>query len=272
VSGALSRLRDIYQDPLLVRVGRSSELSPRALKLKEKVEPVCLDLEDLFEDKAFDPKTDEYHFVIAVPDYLAFFISVNLIEKIHKESLSVKLHFQNVSVELSDRFKDHSIDLAVCGDFGLWSDELCSEKVFDDETVAVVSSNHPLLQKSCVSKKDLLDYPGIHFDASCFSRSDSIYRTQNTNYSLVDWDPDMQVSSGQVVDQLHVCAATESIARLPKSTYLYFKRMLPIASLNVEGESTPYETKMFWSQEQDQSEANQWLRNEIKGALDKLDY
>jgi DNA-binding transcriptional LysR family regulator len=47
-SNALARLREIYNDPLLVRVGRSYDLSPLALQLVVPVQAASQDLNAIF--------------------------------------------------------------------------------------------------------------------------------------------------------------------------------------------------------------------------------
>ncbi len=75
VSGALARLREVLDDPLLVRVGRSMRLTPRAQSMRPQMEQICAEIERLFQERSFDPATADNYFVIAAPDYLAFLLS-----------------------------------------------------------------------------------------------------------------------------------------------------------------------------------------------------
>ena len=49
MSGALARLRLILDDPLLVRVGRSMRLTPRAERLRRQLDEICGQVEVLFQ-------------------------------------------------------------------------------------------------------------------------------------------------------------------------------------------------------------------------------
>ena len=79
VSGALARLHEVLDDPLLVRVGRSMRSRRRAEKMKLHVEHICSEIEQLFEPEVFDPGTADIAFVVAAPDYLAFLLSKALL-------------------------------------------------------------------------------------------------------------------------------------------------------------------------------------------------
>lgn len=271
VSGALARLREIYDDPILVRVGRSSQLSPLAMKLKEKVEKACSSLEEVFQEDRFDPAHSEYHFWVAAPDYLVFLITRKLIGRLHKEAPFINVHFVDVPVDLSDQLHDRSIDLAVCADFNLWPN-LNSEKLYDEQTIAVVASGHPLLDKEDISVDDLLDYPCTFYDPSQSSRPTKIYAPVHTNIPIMEWNPKMQVSTGQVVDQLFICSETDTVARVPQSIFNYLEKKLRISPLLVNDKSASSTTRMFWSEEQGSSEPGKWLRKVIKESIDDCNF
>jgi hypothetical protein len=65
VSGALARLREVFKDELLVRVGRRLEPTPLALRLVEPVQQAIQDLEGLHSLRdRFDPTTERRTFRI----------------------------------------------------------------------------------------------------------------------------------------------------------------------------------------------------------------
>ncbi len=57
MSGALARLRILLDDPLLVRVGRTMRLTPRAVRMREQLDEICDCIEQFFQPEAFDPST-----------------------------------------------------------------------------------------------------------------------------------------------------------------------------------------------------------------------
>ena len=71
MSGALARLRELLNDPLLVRAGRSMQLTPRALRMRKLLEEVCAQIELLFQPESFDPSTAKINFRVAAPDYIS---------------------------------------------------------------------------------------------------------------------------------------------------------------------------------------------------------
>ncbi|MCB9622982.1 MAG: LysR family transcriptional regulator [Sandaracinus sp.] len=71
-SHALARLRELFGDPLLVRVGRGLAPTPRAEALRAPLERVLADVRRLLRERpAFDPATSRRRFVLLCPDLLA---------------------------------------------------------------------------------------------------------------------------------------------------------------------------------------------------------
>lgn len=70
MSNALGRLREYFDDPLLVQVGRSMESTPRAEVLREAVHDVLLRIDTTVSAlPEFDPSTSEREFTMFVSDF-----------------------------------------------------------------------------------------------------------------------------------------------------------------------------------------------------------
>ncbi|MCV6620085.1 LysR family transcriptional regulator, partial [Streptococcus suis] len=71
VSNALARLRELLDDPLLVRAGRAMQPTPRALSLEAPIRHALQQIEhSLIAGEAFDPARSHQRFRIAVTDYV----------------------------------------------------------------------------------------------------------------------------------------------------------------------------------------------------------
>ncbi|SEB18862.1 LysR family transcriptional regulator [Variovorax sp. YR216] len=71
MSGVLSRLRDYFEDPLLVPLGRSMQLTPRAESLIDPVRNIILQVDATLGVKPeFEPATAHRHFRVIASDYV----------------------------------------------------------------------------------------------------------------------------------------------------------------------------------------------------------
>jgi LysR family transcriptional regulator, nod-box dependent transcriptional activator len=91
MSGALARLRDHFDDPLLVQVGRRMELTPRAELLRDAVHDVLLRIDTtIAAQPAFEPATSEREFRLSTSDYTLLTLMPEVMALAHREAPRVR--------------------------------------------------------------------------------------------------------------------------------------------------------------------------------------
>ncbi len=70
MSRNLARLRDLFNDDLLVRVGNQMLLTERAETLKNELDAALAGLEQLLQGEEFSPAVTPMHFRVAAPDFV----------------------------------------------------------------------------------------------------------------------------------------------------------------------------------------------------------
>jgi DNA-binding transcriptional LysR family regulator len=262
MSGALARLRDQFRDPLLIRAGRKMHLTPRALRMRKQLDEICVQIDSFFQPECFDPATATDRFVIAAPDYMALLLSGALINRLASEAPGLRIKFVDVPIDLPVWMDESLIDLAVCGDFGLWP-ELRREHLFWNRVVAAVAPDHPVLKQLPVSSKDLLKYPSLHYDIS------SAHSTKETNIITgipsLDWRS--QISTSQFSDAVLLAVKSPIVARAPASLVDQLAERLSLVSIELVGEETKINESMFWTPIHNAAPEHMWLRKLIKQCL-----
>jgi DNA-binding transcriptional LysR family regulator len=112
-SHALARLRDVFGDPLLVRIGRGLALTPRAEALRVPLDRVLADVRRLFrESPAFEPVTSTRRFVLLCPDLLAPVLP-DLLAVLEREAPHVDLAVEQPTGDVRAWLDDGRADLAI---------------------------------------------------------------------------------------------------------------------------------------------------------------
>lgn len=156
MSRALSRLRALLDDPILVRRGRAMRATPRAERLGPKVKQLLEQVhETLFDHEVFDPATCKRLFTIAASDYCGLVILPRLIARIAGVAPGVGIRVRPLSRlmigpgEASGMVAgllDGTLDLAV-GTFPQVPDSLARADLFHDDFVCAVRAGHPKVKK-----------------------------------------------------------------------------------------------------------------------------
>ncbi|MFT3768958.1 MAG: LysR family transcriptional regulator [Minicystis sp.] len=141
-SHTLSRLRDLFGDPLLVRDGNTMAPTPRA----EEILPALRDALGRCEDvlagpAAFDPRRAARRFVLLLSDYAAELISGPLLEALSRDAPHVDLEVYPARRDFARALAD-DVDLALSPA----AEDLpgiVTSRAFSDEFVCVLRKGHP---------------------------------------------------------------------------------------------------------------------------------
>jgi DNA-binding transcriptional LysR family regulator len=141
-SHALTRLRELYGDPLLVRSGSKLELTPRALALLPVITRALADLQStITREPAFDPRSSEREFRLGADDYTQAMLVPLLLAYLEQHAPSINLsivHAPNL-LQLVD---EGQVDLATTVGKVVPS-PLKSQELFTEGFVCMVRKRHP---------------------------------------------------------------------------------------------------------------------------------
>jgi DNA-binding transcriptional LysR family regulator len=142
-SHALARLRDIFGDPLLVRVRSGMELTPRAEGLRAPLAETLDRVRGLFVAERFEPATSTRRFVVVMSDHLVYLIIPALLARLAVQAPGVVVDVtpwrgpEAMTDELA-----RSIDLVVvCTSDGMAG--FHRQRLFGDRDAIAVRSGHP---------------------------------------------------------------------------------------------------------------------------------
>lgn len=115
VSGALSRLRSLFNDELLVRSGGQMLPTPRALELERTLGQALGDVHAaLFQVPAFDPRTIVRTVTIGMPDWVDTWLLPPLLAALSRDAPNVRVRIVETDpYTVSDMLANESIELAV---------------------------------------------------------------------------------------------------------------------------------------------------------------
>lgn len=100
MSNALTRLRDYFNDPLLVKVGRRMELTPRAEAIRAPVRDIMVRLEATIDTvPSFDPAESDREFTILLSDYTMAVLMPQVLALAQKEAGRVRFRLLSQTAE-----------------------------------------------------------------------------------------------------------------------------------------------------------------------------
>jgi LysR family transcriptional activator of mexEF-oprN operon len=257
-SGALARLRTLLGDPLLVQVGRSMRLTPRATELIGPLEQLCGALEELLRNDEFDPAHTEREFVVAAPDFVTLLTGNRLMAELREVAPKVSVSFTDISPDLADRLAAGAVDIGVVDlSWSTWKG-VAEEVVYTDRSAAVVSCDHPLAVGGTFTAEALERYPQVRWRS---------HAPATAQPSLLPSPSSVPIYTRNFSALPLLALQSDCVAIVPRRFALWMADILPLAVLELPYPTRPIEVGMLWSTVHESDPAHRWFRRVFERVL-----
>jgi DNA-binding transcriptional LysR family regulator len=145
-SHALGRLRDFFQDPLLIRTPQGMVLTARAEELIAPLADILRQLNRLVQPTLFDPAMTQGKIRIAATNYATAVILPVVLKELTQVAPQVEVECHYWNSDVVEMCRKGIIDLG----FGIVDiaeiSDVRSQTLFTEDFVSVVRANHPIAQ------------------------------------------------------------------------------------------------------------------------------
>jgi DNA-binding transcriptional LysR family regulator len=252
----LARLREYFEDELLVSVGKKNALTPLGASLVKPVRDVLLQVQTItLARPSFDPSTSTRKFTIESSDYV---INVFLSEVIRRAStLAPMMEFdlRSISPQTPENLENGDAEILIIPHYALVQGHP-SEQLFEDKFSCLVCAKGAFKDKAELSTEEYFDARHISvewgggrritFDARMLSAGKK-HRRQSVvapSFSLV---PELLVG-------------TSMIATLPYQLAMKIARQFPLKLIPCPVEIPTFTENVQWHKFRDSDPSVVWLR------------
>lgn len=146
MSGVLARLREYFDDPLLVPVGRTMRLTPRAETLIQPVRDIIARVDSTLGVRPdFDPATAQRHFTIIASDYVSHVLLADVLRRIAHEAPGLSFDIRPSGNTMLQDLDQGRVDLLVTPAHVAAPDHP-QAVLFEDTYQVIACHQHPELQ------------------------------------------------------------------------------------------------------------------------------
>lgn len=265
MSAALAKLRDYFRDPLLVRVGRDLELTPRGRSLREPIQQMLQHAHTVLGSRAlFDPPTEKRTFRILCPDYISPWVMPAILRRMEKWAPGMRIEVQRPSAAGLSSLGQGDFDLLLAIDAPESSspqvlpESLCSAFVVGLRYMCLVAIVNPEVADS-LSREQYLRLPHIiaRFGGQFSTVEDHAH--DHCNASL-----DIRAVTENVLELPYLVAGTPYLAVTlePLARALRTSARLRVLELP-EGVMPTSRLDMMWHRSFQSDPGHAWLRGII---------
>lgn len=268
MSGMLQRLREQLEDPLLVRVGRSFELTKRATQLTEQVRQLLLSVACLVEPGAsLELDKSVRHVRIMASEFSNLLILPNVFQLAAEQAPSIT--FEVLPIEdPAESVHTGATDFCITGNTiaeieGGAAIALRTQTLLIDRFVGLVSEDHPL--KGEVTVEEFMAFPHAATQFPGISRTveDTISEDLTREFR-----PRIGVPSFMAIGA--VVANSNMIGTMPSRLVPLIPKSWAVRVVKLPDEFHPITLRLLWHSRHDHDPIHQWLRGTLLHVCGKV--
>jgi DNA-binding transcriptional LysR family regulator len=268
MSAALHKLRDYFNDPLLVRVGRDMELSPRGQSLVEPVREALLLIQAaLGTQPSFTPASAQRVFNLIMSEEAIPGLLPTILERVSREAPGIRINIELVGQTALTRLEHGDVDLCLCLDSlriyeprseaRAFPDSLMSTRLRPVAWICAVDRDHPsvgdtLSADQYFSLPHVFGLPGGH--------SASV---EDLAHRLLDVDLPVHITVPSLLHLLLVLPGTPLVATMPARIASMFAATLPVKIFPLPFATPPLHETLLWHKRNDPDPGHAWFRELI---------
>ena len=260
LSKILGRIRDTFDDPILVRIQNGYELTDRALALAGPIKKILNDIDDVVAPICFDPGTTDQMFSIGSLDYGEMIAGHHFMCQIHEKAPNSKIRFVPRTILSNSHLMDGTVDIVFSVKPKQAPQNCIVETIVHDRYVCVVDRNHPTAGKK-LTLDDYLRYPHsvLHVGVDELV-IDTVLDRIGKKRKILKQSPNFVALALSLRN-------TPMFLTVPKSALETLGQFLDLAVHELPFETPPLDLVMIWHKRNTDRADHKWFREEFKKAV-----
>lgn len=264
-SAALARLRNFFQDQLLVPLGGKMVLTPMAQGLVKPVRSLLLQAQATIAAKAqFDPPRSRRHFSVAVSDYVATVFMADALSFVQRAAPHVTFELVPTSERAVEALEAGTLDFLIAPDVFAPKTHPKVPLFKDTHTVIAWTENSQVGKRISLDQFLKLGHVAIHVGEGPGPNFDELF-LRRLKYKR---RAEVVAHSFDVVP--HLVVGTNRIATVATRLARKYSAFLPLKLIPLPIEVPPMTEVLQWHKYHDRDPAYIWLRGVLSDRAAKL--
>jgi DNA-binding transcriptional LysR family regulator len=264
MSRALSRIRRVMDDQILVRTGRTMTPTPRALAVREQVHALVEQAQSLLApEHELDLSTLERTFTLKWHDSVTTAIGPTLLTAVRQQAPGVRLRLLAEAATDGNDLRQGRVDLEI-GATPPTLPDIRSDTVVHDRPAAVMRADHPLAKEELtVERYAAADHLTVSRRGRLQDPVDDLLQARGLHRRVVAAVPTVTAALHFVRHSDLVAVVPEHMVRPVAAEYGLYTAPVPL-------DAPPVPLILSWHQRYDGDRAHAWLRTRVSALLREI--
>lgn len=259
MSGALARLREYFEDPLVIQIGRQMELTPLAQSLVGPIHDVIMRIDSVISTEPdFEPRTSKRHFSLTASDYVVCIFLQDVLARLHREAPGISFEFRQSTGRVQEELESGEVDFVIGPEIDVLAEH--PQEILFDETYTLIAWANSTAIGDSISFDEYMGLKHVIF------RSEHrgipwLERWLASRYGEVR---QIDVAAPSFLLLPHLVIGTDRIATMQTRLAKKFQQSLPIKLIAAPLELPKLTLVLQWNIHRDPDPASRWLRTVLK--------
>jgi DNA-binding transcriptional LysR family regulator len=266
VSGALGKLRKLLDDPLLVRNGRTFDLTPKARDLQPAIRDALKEVGRTFNLRPeFDPHTSDRRFRIWASDYVLAIMTSPLLGILEAEAPGTSVEFGALTSEPVNPVDLLRTDVVISSaNRGIPGKR---QALFSDSFVCVVSKENRHLRRTGMTLGDLADLPFVRV-----SFGDHIVTVPDDALAAAGLEPHIAMTVPGFLTVPFMIEGTDMYGMVPSRLAELYADQLGLAVVDTPIPRSTLVEAVFWHPSKTNDPALRWLVSILRKTAERVEF
>ncbi|HMD20531.1 MAG TPA: LysR family transcriptional regulator [Alloacidobacterium sp.] len=262
MSRALERLRETFQDELLIRSGRGYERTVRGERLLRELESILPRIDAIVRGESFDPVQSQERFRISMTDFASVVLLPGLVQRLRASAPKVKLEIVAHHDNVFDDLESGKIDLAM--EVSAFVSGLESQIIFEEDFVCLQCTSRPQRRKR-MTIAEYLKFAHVVVNVRAGQQT-------LVDRPLADLGVQRQVALTvpYFVVAILAVSGTDSIVTVPRRLAKIVAPLQTVRAIEAPVELPKFNYMMAWHPRLTAEPAQQWLREQVQAVSSKV--
>jgi len=257
-SGILSRLRDFFEDDLLVQVGKTMQPTQLALELQSPVAEVLATIRSsIIGKKLVDPTKSERHFKIIASDYVIQVLLSQVLVELASKAPKMTFEFLSPFTNEAGVLVRGGADLMIAPDTVMLEGYPCEPLLIDEMVCVADINNHDIKTDITLEEFSQFGHVSVGFSSS------SQLTIEKWLLKKMDTERKVEIITTDFSTMLYSLVNTKRIAIVPKLFAQRHKNSGMIKLVTLPFQTPQLKESMMWHPTLDKDPVHRWLREQF---------
>ncbi len=258
-SGALGRLREHFDDELLIAMGRTMVLTPLARRLVEPVnQTLSIARSTIGKRAVFDPASTECRISVAASDYVSTVLLSQVIGRLAALAPKIFIDLRGPMQDVFEQFGQGRIDLMILPQQYVTTTDCVKQTLFEDTFACIVWDKNTHVEDTLMFEKYMsLGHVTVNFSDERTLAFEEWFAPRYGIQRKVE----LSVDSFGLLPL--VIIGTERVATLHRKQAEHFAKIYPLRIFDAPFTMPPVVETMCWPHHVNGDPAQQWVRQVV---------